>query len=581
MSMVRVVVPFLQGKRRFRLTKGRTWSIVEHLILVSAVNESTTATNLADLSKLPYQVVIEALLRLMHAGWVQISQTRDAIVFHPTERGREVAARDELPSIQKPFNRSMNLMIDQITGTVYRRREMQLFEKHVLQSRGERDRLVWLEPRDLNDGDQVKAIVGTLFDEDERFVSMDDTGERLVERFGVAAVRDGIIEGFSSRAPESLQKIIRQAAEAAETSPSVLRFAAPAEPDDDEAEVQPKLISFSNDDLILGGQEHEECLKRTIQRCRNTLIIHSTFLLQDKFDSIKPILMNAVQRGVNIHILWGKTEDPKEQSATKIAAAKIQEELSQTSLGDAIKVHQFSTNSHAKIIVADEGTTGRHFAVVGSCNWLYSGFQSFEASVRLRDPHLCAEVVDQLAELSRADGHWTPLTNYFARLAFDIRRETVAATGRAEGMLVLGHQHAQFMRMARDTAIKRIVVTSHRIGPAGRPAVIIPAISAAEARELDVKLFFGMPSERGDGARAADMTMEARASNVRIEPIFQPKVHAKVLAWDNDFVLISSQNWLSADPSENYPRKEIGVFLRAPGVARRLIDKFMFECNAS
>jgi cardiolipin synthase A/B len=75
--------------------------------------------------------------------------------------------------------------------------------------------------------------------------------------------------------------------------------------------------------------------------------------------------------------------------------------------------------------------------------------------------------------------------------------------------------------------------------------------------------------------------MEARASNVRIEPIFQPKVHAKVLAWDNDFVLISSQNWLSADPGENYPRKEIGVFLRAPGVARRLIDKFMFECNAS
>jgi cardiolipin synthase len=76
------------------------------------------------------------------------------------------------------------------------------------------------------------------------------------------------------------------------------------------------------------------------------------------------------------------------------------------------------------------------------------------------------------------------------------------------------------------------------------------------------------------------MTIEAKEANVRIEPIFQPKVHAKLLAWDNDFVLITSQNWLSADPSEKNVRREIGVFLRAPGAARRVIEKFQFECNS-
>jgi cardiolipin synthase len=252
-------------------------------------------------------------------------------------------------------------------------------------------------------------------------------------------------------------------------------------------------------------------------------------------------------------------------------------------LGEAIKVHQFSTNSHAKIIVADDGTPNRHFAVVGSCNWLYSGFQSFEASVKIRDPLLCAEVIDLLAELSRAgqDGHWTPLTNHFARLAFDVRREATPSTGRAEGKLVFGHDHASYMRMARDQATSRIVVTSHRIGSAGRPAVLVPAMAAVERNNIDVKIYFGLPAEKGDGVRAADMTIEAKGAGIRIEPIYQPKVHAKLLAWDNDFVVISSQNWLSADPSESNPRREMGVFLRAPGVARRVIEKFQFECHAS
>ena len=38
---------------------------------------------------------------------------------------------------------------------------------------------------------------------------------------------------------------------------------------------------------------------------------------------------------------------------------------------------------------------------------------------------------------------------------------------------------------------------------------------------------------------------------------------------------------LSAEPSEKNVRREIGVFLRSPGAARRVIEKFQFECNAS
>jgi cardiolipin synthase len=148
--------------------------------------------------------VIESLLRLMHAGWIEITQSSEGIVFRSNEQGKEAAKREELPNLQRPTTRSMNLMIDQVTGTVYRRREMPLFEKHVLNQRANRERLVWLEPRTINITDQVKAIVSTLFDEDERFVAMEDSGERLVDRFGVASVRDGRLEGFTPRAPDEL-----------------------------------------------------------------------------------------------------------------------------------------------------------------------------------------------------------------------------------------------------------------------------------------------------------------------------------------------------------------------------------------
>ena len=59
---------------------------------------------------------------------------------------------------------------------------------------------------------------------------------------------------------------------------------------------------------------------------------------------------------------------------------------------------------------------------------------------------------------------------------------------------------------------------------------------------------------------------------MRIRPVREPRVHAKLLAWDDDHVVVTSQNWLSADPGPADDRKEIGLYLHAAGAARRVID---------
>jgi cardiolipin synthase len=76
------------------------------------------------------------------------------------------------------------------------------------------------------------------------------------------------------------------------------------------------------------------------------------------------------------------------------------------------------------------------------------------------------------------------------------------------------------------------------------------------------------------GERAADATRDAARFGVAIRPVHQPRLHAKLLAWDDDALLITSQSLLSADPPDSSPRQEIGVLICAPGVARTLIDRF-------
>jgi cardiolipin synthase A/B len=108
------------------------------------------------------------------------------------------------------------------------------------------------------------------------------------------------------------------------------------------------------------------------------------------------MLVAAVQRGARVHILWGEDREKSGTSPTRRAISSLRDKIVAMGLDGQLRVHPFSTGSHAKIIVADTGRLDRHVAVIGSCNWLYSGFSSFECSVRLRDPSAVAAIVEQL-----------------------------------------------------------------------------------------------------------------------------------------------------------------------------------------
>lgn len=316
-------------------------------------------------------------------------------------------------------------------------------------------------------------------------------------------------------------------------------------------------------------------LQNSIKKAKLRIILHSTFIDAQKFELIEPLLVDAAKRGVLIDILWGENDDKVGEKTTRAIVRKIREKFLSDGLDSILRVHSFSTRSHGKFFIADNGQSENLFAVVGSCNWLCSDFRSFEVSVRLRDPRLVSQLLEQCAQLTCAsDGNWTSLTNELAKLASHVQHHRIPSGGRASVSLILGPQHVTFVRKARDEAKSRLFVTSHRFGSATRPTVIIPAVTAVRDRGIDVQVFYGRISGHVSNTEAAKVTRNAADEGIKIHIVSEPRLHAKLLAWDDDNVLITSQNWLSADPSEANFLREIGIFISSKSVARHVIENF-------
>ena len=577
MSLVRVAVPVLHGRCKFFFEKGRPWTVVEHVLLESMARKSYTILDLAEAGNLPQRLVIEAVIRLMRAGWVEMVEKGASVTFRATANGSVAATREELPNAARQQSRSMNFVVDQITGTVYRSRELPFLNQHIIEEMAKNERIVWIERPDVERRDEVAQLLEVLFSHDEKFVSMDYDGGRLSERWSLVTVRDGKTNELTIRAPGALVECIETAASTTTVEEEADKkevYRLPSIYREVELHTLPvRRINFMSNDLVLGGEEQEKALRNALSRSKHRVVIHSTFISWERFGALFPAIRDAVQRGVRVDVLWGQDEALGD-GTTREVVQSIRTMVAHEQL-DALQVHPFSTGSHSKILLADDGDPSRIHAFVGSCNWLSSPFQSFEATVRLRDPSIVADVVNQVAELSKGGrGHWSLLTKELAAMSSALRRTSgTASRTQTNAQVVLGTSHAEMVRRARDESTKRIFVASHRWGTAARSIVLAPALSAAKSKGVRLQAYYGTVS----GPTGPDRIGEWKSretGTLTIRAVRKPRLHAKMLAWDEDSIVITSQNWLSSDPPDSAPRQEIGVFLNGRGLADSVVEGF-------
>jgi cardiolipin synthase len=264
-------------------------------------------------------------------------------------------------------------------------------------------------------------------EEDEKIVGEDAAGDRLAERYALVLVRNGKPEGL----PKSATLLERAVIEAANKGILVPHSMGPvtvkasvAPRRINEGAPTPKQISFQSSDLILGGDAHKAAFVNVFKKARVRIVIHSTFVSRDSLEFAMPYILDAGRRGVRVDILWGEGEDKPEVTKTRELLAVARADLSAISLYNLVAIHPFSTNSHAKLIVSDDSQIGRDVAIVGSCNWLYSTLASLDASPRLREPTIVADVIDVLSDISRGgDRLWKPLSINLAELAREVRAD--------------------------------------------------------------------------------------------------------------------------------------------------------------
>ncbi|WP_444462961.1 phospholipase D-like domain-containing protein [Rhodobacter capsulatus] len=582
MTTVRVAVPVLQGTKKFVFDKGRPWTIIEHSILASIALESQNFTELQKRANLPRRVLVEAIVRLMRVGWVELVDVGSTMNFQTTPSGAAAATLRELPSPLTRHKQRRSFVIDQISGTVFRRRQLPFHHEYHIQDLEKRDANIIRvsRPERENVGDAT-SLLHVLFEEDEQFVAFDGGGERLMERWALVIVRDGIVDGLPSHASEELKEAILQAARSYEHRPNgqqpqtvTARFQAKP----------PRLDAvscrFTSSDLVIGGAEHQRVFMDSIKKARHRIIIHSTFISEDHFKNVLPSLRIALDRGVMIDILWGQETDVSGSNPSRQAALNIRKAMTGNNI-DRIRVHTSSTHSHSKMLISDTGHPNDFICYIGSCNWLSSSFQSFETSASFRNGALISDVFSKLAELCRSpSGHFSRLSEEYMMLAATISKNRSEHSGSSRMALVYGPMHNDLILQARDDVQKEAFVCSHRMSPASGPLVLSAMVAAAAQRDRLIKIYYGRTSGGMSSEEASALIRDDLGTGVNVQPIFDPRLHAKVLAWDDDNLVISSQNWLSADPPPDKPLSEMGIFINSKGIAKYFRERFQMSLRS-
>jgi phosphatidylserine/phosphatidylglycerophosphate/cardiolipin synthase-like enzyme len=574
--VIQVAVPVLKGRTNVVVDKGRPWSVIEHLLLEALCRREWSAADLSSAAKLPRRVVVEAVIRLMRAGWVDVLEAKAVVAFRANAFGEVAAGKSELPQSFERARRQLNFTVDLVDGGVFRNREWYVYDEYTLRDRAKKESLVWIEPRSISEVWDSDEFYEVLLDYDETLVSAEPSGYST--KYVLASVSNGIIHGLPDRATEKLKAAILHAEKSFDpensTKPQIFS-ASDIFPSAQSKASKVRPIHFDSNDFVLDGAAHKKALKHIFENASRNIYIHSTFISEEKVLAWLPEITSAVRRGVRIQILWGQNEEAEYVVSSREGIAKLAKNKDLLALGDAFLIHPFTTGSHAKLIVADSGKGGAFIAVVGSCNWMSSGFESYEVSVVLRDAHIVRDVVRYFSDLSkRFNGVWSDIATELSKISRSLSVAPDAPKPNARACVVTGgSQHEDYVLRARDEAQTTVFAASHRLGPISISSVLTPLMESSKTNKVQANVYYGRTTGAVWGSRQDVIVDEAAKAGVTVELIETPRLHAKILAWDDDSVLITSLNWLSA-ASGDESLKEIGIFLDAKGAAKVVTSSF-------
>lgn len=569
---VLIAIPVARFSCRVIIETSRAWSVVDEALLLAITRRPATMRALAESLSLPYQVVVASLSRLMRFRLVEVALTDEGSAFQLSPFGqRSVTSGNPLPVFPKRSSKRVSFVVDYATGDFFPAAQVRIVTARGLEKEadaGAEIRFVTVDgggPSLDQEANLARLTEIAARGWDEQVAAVDSRTASLREDdFMVFRVVDGAVANIPEKAGQPLRRLIAEAAaRPAGTRKVAVTYAGLGEAPLELAATHD--CDFRPEDLVIGGAAHRDCLGEMLDRAHRRMIIHSTFLDAKRFDVLLPKIREACERGVRFDILWGDNDDEENPTRSTLDSIPIYERIHKDpELRGAIRFHLNSTGSHAKILLLDTEHDG-WIAVVGSCNWFSSPFNAVEISAVLRDQHLVADVCRVLQRMAARRGVADDLAHELAITVNDLRREEPKG-GPHKVSLVVGSAHEDAVARASREATRRMFVGCDRLGSTVRPGALMQGETAAE-RKVDVSILYTVPAGPLKKRHARALKAEAATNGVRLDQAAQTRLHGKFLAWDDNDLVVTSLNWTSGSVVADAPWNDIGVHIRAPGIA--------------
>ena len=598
-----VKIPFHYGVHKFKIFKGHRWGALDHFLLQEISLQPYPIEELSLKSNLPQRLIIEIILPFMKLGWVELVELNSKYNFRITSKGRSVANREELPYEREPLESTRKFLIDPITAKCYRvnarnqnyqiyptsRANELLKNKHSISTE--------LKIKNPKHSPFTSDILNCVEDTDEEVIGYE---ERANDRpyyqnrtFAIAQVDEADnITGVPSDISKELAVDIIAAAnmKRSEINTNIDSLSQNSKistynTESFENRFEEHYINETEFRIISGSESHRDHLIAMIDKSVSRIIIHSTFIHLKNFESIFQKLTDAAKRGVQVDILWGQEEPDDERSIGSYnqfleGLKSYREEIIKLGLTSLFTIHSDPTGSHAKVIVCDTMEFG-YCSTIGSCNWLASGFNRYECSVFVTNDTLTTEVLDILSIISKGKSRVSNnLSKSISAISYELKKACEHFSSEASSnknvriKIITKNEHHDFVLDARDKATKSIFIASHRISNNAERPILTPLITSMTASSsLNINMYYSSLSGGINTQQLDDMSNSLRKNGITLEKKKDPISHAKILSWDNDNILITSLNWLSASAYGN-PYDELGIFIEQKDIFNIINSNF-------
>ncbi|AFK54013.1 phosphatidylserine synthase [Tistrella mobilis] len=576
---VLIAIPVFRVACKVGIDRGRAWSVIDELVLWAITRQSKSIAALAAAADLPPQIIVASIARLMRFRLVEVTVGEGTVAFRASPFGfKSVSSGNPLPFYPKRISRRVSFVIEWATGDFFPTRQIRLMTPYRLEEArraGTEVRVVSVEgggPSMSHDANlnRLSDIAARGWDEQVALVD-GRTAIMRDDEFMVLRVIDGIPQGLPETAGPSLRGLVAEAAALPRGTTEVpVTYAGPKEIFDPQPVVH--RCNFDDANLIIGGSAQGRCLERLLADAHRRVVIHSTFLDAARFSVLSGPIKAACARGVSFDLLWGAEKDEETERRNAAQASQIARVVGEDrDLRGRFKVHMRSTGSHAKLILLDTAEDG-WIAGVGSCNWLSSPFQAVELTVLLRDQRAVADVAVALQNMVGRRGLADTIATEMYITARDLRR-VPSPGGSAEVSLVVGDAHDQLIRAASGAASERFVVGSNLLGSTARPGALMQGEVAAGREGVRATVVYTKPTGPLKNRHARVLAEEARSNGLALVRTRKIPLHGKFVAWDKDDLVVTSLNWASAAADPDFPWGDIGVHVRARGLATEALRK--------